>query len=79
MKIYSVNPIVLRTATTLWSFNNYIQLYGYSRVVANVNTFLPKGGQLLLFLRLYDKVFSFQNNPKNLDPSYKTDLDMWNC
>ena len=23
--------------------------------------------------------FSFQNNPKNLDPSYKTDLDLWDC
>ena len=22
-------------------------------------------------------VFSFQNNPKNLDPSYKMDLDLW--
>ena len=23
--------------------------------------------------------FSFQNNPKNLDPSYKTNLDLWDC
>ena len=23
--------------------------------------------------------FSFQNNPKNLDPFYKTDLDLWDC
>ena len=23
------------------------------------------------------RVFSFQNNPKNLDPSYKMDLDLW--
>ena len=22
---------------------------------------------------------SFQNNPKNLDLSYKTDLDLWAC
>ena len=21
----------------------------------------------------------FQNNPKNLDPSYKMDLDLWDC
>ena len=21
--------------------------------------------------------FSFQNNPKNLDPSYKMDIDLW--
>ena len=23
--------------------------------------------------------FPFQNNPKTLDPSYKTDLDLWHC
>ena len=23
--------------------------------------------------------FSFPNNPKNLDPSYKMDLDLWDC
>ena len=23
--------------------------------------------------------FSFQNNLKNLDPSYKMDLDIWDC
>ena len=23
--------------------------------------------------------FSFQNSPKNLDLSYKTDLDLWDC
>ena len=32
-----------------------------------------------LFLRLYDGDFSFQNNPKDLDPSCKTDLDLWDC
>ena len=25
------------------------------------------------------KFYSFQNSPKNLDPSYKTDLDLWDC
>ena len=23
--------------------------------------------------------FPFQNNPENLDLSYKTDLDLWDC
>ena len=23
--------------------------------------------------------FPFQNNPKNLDPSYEMDLDLWDC
>ena len=24
-------------------------------------------------------LFYFQNDPKNLDPSYKMDLDLWDC
>ena len=24
-------------------------------------------------------IFSFRNNTKNLDPSYKMDLDFWDC
>ena len=24
-------------------------------------------------------LFLFQNSPKNLDPSYKMDLDLWDC
>ena len=31
-----------------------------------------------IFFRLTE-FFSFQNNPKNLDMSYKTDLDLWDC
>ena len=31
------------------------------------------------FLVNIDGVLSFQNNPKNLDPSYKMDLDLWDC
>ena len=27
----------------------------------------------------YKTVFSFQNNPKDLDLSCKTDLDLWDC
>ena len=26
---------------------------------------------------LRQSLFFFQNNPKNLDPSYKMDLDLW--
>ena len=31
------------------------------------------------FLGYKTEFFSFQNNPKDLDPSYKTDLDLWDC
>ena len=34
---------------------------------------------ITVFLWLQDRVFPFQNNPKNLDPSYKMDLDLWDC
>ena len=27
----------------------------------------------------YKTDFSFLNNPKNLDRSYKIDLDLWDC
>ena len=34
------------------------------------------------FYRIYLVIrqsFSFQNNPKDLDPSCKMDLDLWDC
>ena len=34
---------------------------------------------ILYFFAYKTECFSFQNNPKNLDPSYKTDLDFWDC
>ena len=34
---------------------------------------------LTIFLWLEDRFFTFQNNPKNLDMSYKMDLDLWGC
>ena len=35
---------------------------------------------LLPYFFAYKTVFfSFQNNPKNLDLSYKMDLDLWDC
>ena len=40
---------------------------------------LPFIVDVYLFLRLKDGVFSFQNNPKDLDQSYKTDLDLLDC
>ena len=31
------------------------------------------------FFEYKTEFFSFQNNPKNLDLSYKMDLDLWDC
>ena len=30
-------------------------------------------------LAVRQSFFSFQNNPKNPDPSYKMDLELWDC
>ena len=34
---------------------------------------------LLYFFGYKTEFFSFQNNPKDLDPSCKMDLDLWDC
>ena len=33
----------------------------------------------VLYFLYMTKLFSFQNNAKNLDPSYMMDLDLWDC
>ena len=35
--------------------------------------------ELHYFFGYKTKCFSFQHNLNNLDPSYKTDLDLWDC
>ena len=34
---------------------------------------------LLYFFGSKTEFYPYQNNPKNLDPSYKMDLDLWDC
>ena len=41
--------------------------------------FMEQEGKLPYFLGYKTDFFSFQNNPKDLDPSYKTDLDLGDC
>ena len=45
------------------------------------NLMLPFSNRVTIpyFFAYKTVFFSFQNNPKNLDPSYKTDLDLWDC
>ena len=38
-----------------------------------------KQGKILYFFGYKAEILSSQNNPKNLDQSYKTDLDIWDC
>ena len=39
----------------------------------------PNVGTVPYFFSFKTEFFSFQNNPKNLDLSYETDLDLWDC
>ena len=34
---------------------------------------------ILYFFDYKTEFFTFQNDPKDLDPSCKTDLDLWDC
>ena len=47
--------------------------------VANCRTLRCLLDQILYFLGHKMEFFTIQNNPKNLDPSYKMDLDLWDC
>ena len=40
---------------------------------------LPFSNDLPYFFGYKTEIFSFQSNPKDLDPSSKTDLDLWDC
>ena len=45
---------------------------------------MDRGKELMKFWLPYffgykTEFFSFQNNPKDLDPSCKMDLDLWDC
>ena len=48
-------------------------IYTLLKIYMYLNTYVP------YFLGYKTEFFSFQNNPKDLDPSYKTDLDLWDC
>ena len=39
----------------------------------------PLFKEIPYFFGYKTEFFSFQNNPKDLDPPCKTDLDLWDC
>ena len=56
---------------------NGYDLRGNNSAVSFFYTLLKE--ELLLYSLDIRQSFSFQNNAKNLDPSYKMDLDIWEC
>ena len=63
----------------------YDMYYGEAEKFSNINRVKlspfhhPDMTEIPYFFAYKTVFFSFQNNPKNLDPSYKTDLDLWDC
>ena len=49
------------------------------RVAAFRKNFIIAVVTLPYFFGYKTEFFSFQNNPKDLDPSCKMDLDLWDC
>ena len=58
-----------------WAWASYSKFY--DKVFYVMSKVLS--GKLPYFFSCKTEFFSFQNNPKNLYPSYKTDLDIWDC
>ena len=54
--------------TCEWPNKNFVEIT-FGTFCANS---VHKYALHIIFLQLQDRVFSFQENPKNLDPSYKT-------
>ena len=50
-----------------------------AKVYGFIKDEFPNITYLSYFFGYKTEFFSFQNNPKNLDPSYKMDLDLWDC
>ena len=73
---FLANSRICRDSLLYLKENPYLLVKNSSSIISffyNSNTLL------LYFLGYKTDFFSFQNNPKDLDPSYKTDLDLWDC
>ena len=55
-----------------------VKLYVSNLSKASIITFFPGAG-LPYFFYYKTEFFAFQNNPKDLDPPCKMDLDLWDC
>ena len=62
--------------------NSRLLISQKSKIIPNycflkVNFLVPEN--LPYFFSYKTEFFSFQNKPKDLDPSYKMDVDLWDC
>ena len=76
--------IILRSCKNLNFFFSFSKFF---LIFLNFNNFsfffqLNQNGYAAMYCISPDirpSFFPSQNNPKNLDPSYKMDLDLWDC
>ena len=57
----------------IWNLGQMQEAYEHAYTCKQMNYHIP------YFFDYKTGVFSFQNNPKDLDPSCKMDLDLWDC
>ena len=63
----------------LHQISYYPSLEPYGQDNSNEGYNICFNAELPYFFGYKTENFFFQNNPKNLDLSYKTDLDLWDC
>ena len=59
--------------------NNISTSMSINKDITMFPSWVPTGHAVPYFFDYKMEFFSFQNNPKDLDPSCKTDLDLWDC
>ena len=66
-----------RETWNVWKIVPTVKMAGrYRSIPIHSNCF---GADIPYFFGYKTKFFSFQNKPKDLDPSCKMDLDLWDC
>ena len=73
MYVYALVPVTALVYYNCYCYSNRLFPGGLCNSPENI---LHNSISLVIRWGIF---FSYQNNPKNLDPSYKMDLDLWDC
>ena len=63
-------------ANSIWSSSSFLVVPPYQGEPEQFQTCIKTIPYFFAYKIVF---FSFQNSPKNLDPSYKMDLGLWGC
>ena len=72
----AISAVQMNGSTGDW-FRTRVGIRQECPLSPNLINIILKG--LPFFSGYKTEFFYFQNNPQNLDPSYKMDLDLWDC